>query len=189
MANKKTLAVTSEQYNEIISTIRIGFLTSRPNNQIATTLIIQSVLGIRIGDVLNLKLSSIIKDNGKYRLNITEEKTKKQRNFTVDNDIYNYLSNYCLDNNITKDELIFKISARAIQKHLKLTCDYLGYDNISTHSFRKYYATDIYNKTNHNIILVQQLLQHSSPAVTKRYININDEDIDNASKIVSKNLI
>ena len=56
----------------------------------------------------------------------------------------------------------------------------LGYDNISTHSFRKWYATDIYEANGHDIVLVQQLLQHSSPMVTRRYIGSADEKIENA---------
>jgi site-specific recombinase XerD len=75
---------------------------------------------------------------------------------------------------------MFPITERAVQKHLKAVCDYLGYTNISTHSFRKWYATDIYNATGHDIILVQRLLQHSSPSVTRRYIGISDERIESA---------
>ena len=30
------------------------------------------------------------------------------------------------------------------QKQLQIVCDYLGYEGISTHSFRKWYATEIY---------------------------------------------
>jgi len=53
--------------------------------------------------------------------------------------------------------------------------DYLGYENIGTHSFRKFFATEIYLNNDYNIILVQQLLQHSSVAVTQKYIGITSE--------------
>jgi hypothetical protein len=35
-----------------------------------------------------------------------------------------------------------------VQKHLKKVCDWLGpgYEDISTHSFRKYFGTEIYYK-------------------------------------------
>ena len=75
---------------------------------------------------------------------------------------------------------MFPITVRAVQKHLKAVCDLLGYDEVSTHSFRKWYATDIYERNNHDIVLVQQLLQHSSPTVTRRYIGISDERIETA---------
>ena len=43
---------------------------------------------------------------------------------------------------------------------------YLGYEGISTHSFRKWYATEICRSSGYDIALVRRLLQHSSAAVT-----------------------
>ena len=65
---------------------------------------------------------------------------------------------------------MFPITERAVQKQLHIVCDYLGYEGISTHSFRKWYATEIYNANVFDIALVQRLLQHSSVATTQRYI-------------------
>ena len=56
----------------------------------------------------------------------------------------------------------------------------LGYPNIGTHSFRKFFATEIYVNNNYNIILVQQLLQHSSAAITQRYIGISSKELEDA---------
>ena len=41
----------------------------------------------------------------------------------------------------------FPVTERAVQKQLHIVCDYLGYDGISTHSFRKWYATEIYKNS------------------------------------------
>lgn len=76
--------------------------------------------------------------------------------------------------------MIFPLTERAIQKQLKLVCDYLGIVGVSTHSFRKYYATEIYRNNGYNIALVQQLLQHSSAAVTQRYIGIQQREVEQA---------
>lgn len=51
---------------------------------------------------------------------------------------------------------------------------------ISTHSFRKFYATEIYRNSNYNIALVRQLLQHSSAAVMQCYIGIELQRIEAA---------
>ena len=115
-------------------------------------------------------------------MSVVEKKTKKKRTFTVPQEIYLYVENYCLKNNIGKDDIIFQIKERNIQKYLKKVSAYLGYENVGTHSFRKYYATDIYNKNNHDIALVQKLLQHGSAATTQRYINISEEKVENAIK-------
>lgn len=180
MANKKTRALTVEEYNQIIDTMRTGFSGCRPNNRIATALIIEANLGIRISDILNLKLSDIIKEGSRYRLNIIEQKTKKSRNFTVPFEIYQYIKIYCLENGIKNNEVIFPITERAVQKQLKMVTDWLDLENISTHSFRKFFATEVYQNNDYNIILVQQLLQHSSPAVTQRYIGVSSKDIETA---------
>ena len=178
--NKKTLALTKEQYTEIINTMRTGFSDHRPNNKIATALVLEANLGLRVSDIVQLRLNDIVKDGDRYRLDITEQKTQKKRVFTVPKEIYNYIKQYCIDNEIKSNEQIFRLTERAVQKHLKLVCDYLEYKGIGTHSFRKFFATNVYKDNDYNIILVQELLQHSSPTITQRYIGISSKDIDKA---------
>ncbi len=67
-----------------------------------------------------------------------------------------------------------------LRKRLYLVSEYLGYAGISTHSFRKWYATEIYKANGFYIALVQRLLQHSSAAVTQRYIGIEPQRIEAA---------
>ena len=178
--NKKTVALTTDQYKEIIQTMKQGFSGHRPNERIATALMLEANLGIRISDVLSLRLSDIIRDGERYRLSITEQKTGKARVFTVPFALYQFIRCYCLDNGITASEVIFPVTERAVQKQLKIVCDYLGIPGVSTHSFRKYYATEIYRSNGYNIALVQHLLQHSSASVTQRYIGIQQRDIEAA---------
>ena len=178
--NKKTVALTTEQYKEIISTMQKGFTGCRPNERIATALVLEGNLGLRISDIVKLRPSDIVKDGNRYRLEVTEQKTTKPRVFTVPLVIQQYIENYCLRNGIGKKDLIFPISERMVQKQLKIVCDYLGYEGISTHSFRKWYATEIYTTNGYDITLVQRLLQHSSAAVTQRYIGIEPQRIESA---------
>ena len=63
---------------------------------------------------------------------------------------------------------------------LRIVCDYLGFEGISTHSFHKWYATEIYNANGFDIALVQRLLQHSSASTTQRYIGIEPQRIEQA---------
>ena len=92
-------------------------------------------LGLRISDILQLRLSVIVRDGDRYRLDIVEQKTKKKREFTVPTDIYIYIQNYALENNINPAAKLFDMTERAVTKHLKLVCDYLGYSGIGSHSF------------------------------------------------------
>ena len=178
--NKKTKTLTTEQYKEIIQTMREGFSGCRPNERIATALVLEGNLGLRISDVLKLRLCEIVRDGDRYRLEIVEQKSGKHRIFTVPLVLYQYIENYCLRHGIGRTETIFPITERTIQKQLHIVCDYLGYDGISTHSFRKWYATEIYKANGYDIVLVQRLLQHSSAATTQRYIGIEPQRIEQA---------
>lgn len=184
MANKRSVALTQDEYKNIIQVMRTGFyyngVNYKKNNRIATILVMEANLGLRIGDILKLRLCDIIKDGGRYRLSIVEQKTNKSRNYTVPLEIYIYLQEYALENGIRQDARLFPITSRAVEKHLKQVALYLGLNNIGTHSFRKFYATEIYKNNNYNIVLVQELLQHSSAAITQRYIGIQQKDLEDA---------
>ena len=176
--NKKTKALTTDQYKEIIQTMREGFCGCRPNDRIATALVLEGNLGLRISDIIKLRPCDIVKDGDRFRLEVVEQKTGKSRVFTVPLLIQQYIENYCLRNGIRRNDLIFPITERAVQKQLKIVCDYLEMEGVSTHSFRKWYATEIYNKNDHDIALVQRLLQHSSASTTQRYIGIEPQKIE-----------
>ena len=178
--NKKTTALTTEQYKAIITTMKEGSSFFRPNERVATALVLEGNLGLRISDIVKLRPCDIVSDGGRFRLSIVEQKTGKQRVFTVPLVIQQYIENYCLRNGIKHSDLIFPITTREVQKVLARVCDYLGYEGISTHSFRKWYATEIYKKNGYDIALVQRLLQHSSAAVTQRYIGIEPQRIEKA---------
>lgn len=178
--NKKTIALTREQYQMIIETIQQGFSGMRPNPRVATALVLEANLGLRIGDILQLRLSDIIQDGSRYRLDVVEKKTGKGRTFTIPFAIYQYIENYCLRNNINRNDRILPISERTVQSILQMTCSYLGLDGIGTHSFRKFYATEIYKNNGYDIVLVQKLLQHSSASTTQRYIGMEPERVEEA---------
>ncbi len=183
--NKKTVALSGGQYEEIINTIRKGFACAdghmvKPNDRIATVLTLEANLGLRISDILRLRLSDIIRDGERYRLDITEKKTKKKREFTVPLEIYVYIQNYALAHNINPSAKLFDISERTVQNHLQLVCGHLGIKNVSTHSFRKFFASSIYMENGYNLELVRILLQHSSAEVTQRYIGIQSRQVEDA---------
>ena len=182
--NKRTVALTDQQYIDIITTIKTGFCHAgreyKPNERIATALTLEANLGMRISDILQLHYCDIIKDGDRYRLNISEIKTGKERVFTVPEEIRSFINDYRIRNHMSEQQRLFDLSERQIQKHLQAVCEYLGLDGISTHSFRKYFATQIYINNGYDIELVRQLLQHSSAAVTQKYIGIQSKQIENA---------
>ena len=182
--NKKCIALEEQQYRKIIELIRSGFILDgrkvKPNIRIATILMLEATLGLRLGDVLSLRMDSFIKDGKRWRLDIIEAKTGKAREFTVPDGVYAFIQNYAYEQNIGKKAKLFNISARQVERFLEGVCYVLGYQKVSTHSFRKYFASCIYLNSNYNLILVQKLLQHSSVEVTRRYIGIASKEIEEA---------
>jgi hypothetical protein len=129
---------------------------------------------------LKIHLQLIAQVHCAVAIAIVEQKTGKERTFTVPLVIQQYLENYALRNSIGRTERLFPITERAVQKQLALVCDYLGFEGISTHSFRKWYATEIYKNNGYDVALVQRLLQHSSASTTQRYIGIEPQRIEQA---------
>ena len=182
--NKKTRAIDEETYKLIIATMKNGFahegVQYKPNERIATVLVLEYNLGLRVGDILNLTVDSFVKDGSRYRLDIYEQKTGKYRNFTVVNEIYQFVRDYAYAHNISSKAKLFPITERAVLKHLKSVCSYLGLNGVGSHSFRKGFATNVYVNNHYNIELVRTLLQHSSVNVTQRYIGIGSNELEEA---------
>ena len=185
MANKRTRALSEEEFFLLLDTINNGFITKdgkrvHKNPQVRMIATLQGNLGLRISDCINLKLSDIVKEAGRQRLNILEKKTGKKREFTIPEDVYNYILRYMLEMGIKPNQRLFSIGIRAVQKHLKITADYLGLEGIGTHSLRKFFCTQIYNNNQYNIELCRVLMQYSSNLVTQRYIGLQPQLVEQA---------
>ncbi|MCQ5128813.1 tyrosine-type recombinase/integrase [Butyricicoccus faecihominis] len=185
MANKKTRAVSKQELEQIIITIRTGFVLPtgekfRANERIAVALTLQANLGLRIGDIVKLKLSDIVLENGRYHLQIIEQKTGKARNFTVPSEVYIFIQSYALNRGLKPTQRLFDLTVRAVQNHLQKVCGYLEIKGVSTHSFRKFFAQSMYEENNYDIALIQELLQHSSIAITQRYLGVSSQKVEQA---------
>ena len=64
--NKKTTALTTEQYRNIITAMREGSSFFRPNERVATALVLEGNLGLRISDIVRLRPCDIVNDGGRY---------------------------------------------------------------------------------------------------------------------------
>lgn len=184
--NKRCVALSDEQYRESIRLLREGFVLEgkiiKPNPRIAAVEVLQASLGLRLGDVLQLRMGSFVKDNGRWRLDIKEQKTGKVRDFTVAVEIYSFIQEYALNMGISAQAKLFDISERQVERHLNKVFSKmeLPLRNYGSHSYRKYFASRIYLENEMNIELVRVLLQHSSVAVTQRYIGLSQKTVEDA---------
>ena len=113
-----------------------------------------------------------------------EKKTNKLQYRAIDARISEYIRDYALEHNLTLNDNLITVKTRWIQDRLKIISKYLGLTNIGTHSFRKLFAMDVYNKSG-DIDLVKSLLNHSSVTVTQRYLKTNQTKIDEYSKSIN----
>lgn len=183
MGRYTTRALEEEEYRKIILLLRTGYeyngVKHRPNDQIATILVLQANLGCRIGDIMELTTESIVKEGNIHRLNIVEQKTGKKRYFIVPEPIVNFIQDYCRCSGI-KEGKLFDIGAPAVWKQLRPVTQYLGLENVSCHSFRKAFAISLYERTGHDIDLVRTALQHSNVSITQTYLRRSDSQVEAA---------
>lgn len=190
MGKYTTLTIDDENYRKIIEYIRTGYIDNnnikhRPNVQLATILILEANLGCRIGDILNLRTDSIILDGNIYKLNITEQKTGKRRCFIIPRPVKNFIDDY-IDTAAIGSGKLFDIKAGAVWKQLRAVTEYLNLEKVSTHSFRKYAAVNLYEATGHDIETVCEFLNHSSTTVTRNYIRRSDAQLESAIESIIK---
>lgn len=190
MPNKTTRPLTSDEYKRIIEILENGALEDGIYPKPKTAMVLKGIafLGLRVSDVLRLTPGSFsLREDGKVILYISEKKTRKSRTFPVAEKYYLMLMDFCRRTGVQEDDAyIFQgrkkgthLTERSIQTALQEAVQYLGISgDISTHSFRKMFATKIYQK-DHDILMVQTILKHSSASVTRKYIGIAQEEIEN----------
>ena len=139
---------------------------------------------LRVSDVLALRRKSIYLDDGSIRKNayIVDQKTQKQNTLylkPVKDDLEKYYQ-WLQDNRIDSEWLFPStrdhsrhITEKQFYKIMHKTGDLLGIDYLGTHTMRKTGAYRVYIQTNYNIGLVMQLLNHSSQAMTLKYLGLD----------------
>jgi integrase len=141
--------------------------------------------GLRISDLLKLKISDV--SNGKVKENvyIREKKTGKEKVFeindTVQKSIKEYLSSlgkydpdwYLFKSKKGENKPISRVQAYDILNNAAKECDIDC--NIGTHTLRKTFGYHA-RISGVDISLLQDIFNHSSPWITKKYIGITQDE-------------
>ena len=135
--------------------------------------------GLRISDILALNVRDVLQKNN---VEIKEKKTGKYKSFPLNNKIKNLLKEYLKEKDINEPLFLGKKRKRLdrsqVYRFLNEACKEVGLTiNVGTHTMRKTFGFFFYKKFN-DIALLQKILNHSSPAITLRYIGIAQEEID-----------
>ena len=145
--------------------------------------------GLRISDLLKLKVADVIDSKGKVkdRISIKEQKTGKTKDFPFGNTtkkaVAEYFDSRCKTN---PGEALFPsrkggtpITRQQAYRILNDAARAVGIeDQIGTHTLRKTFGYHAY-KQGADITRIQYLLNHGAPSVTLRYIGITQEELDN----------
>lgn len=140
--------------------------------------------GLRISDILKLKVKDVKNRN---HLTITEQKTNKIKKFLIMNELKQEIKSYIKDKQ--SDTYLFKssqsnnpISRIQAYRIIHSACKKAKVKgNIGTHTLRKTFGYHFYKKTK-DIVILQNIFNHSSPKITLRYIGINQDIIDRSLK-------
>ena len=140
--------------------------------------------GLRVNDLLSITWDNIFKP-GTRQFNgyfvPKEQKTKKVRQIFI-NDAFKsavkeylkYIPDTKLEGYVFTNRQGNRLSDASVDKLMKLLEKELDIPNLSTHSLRKTFAYHMYMQTQ-DLSLVQEILQHSSVAVTRRYLGISQQ--------------
>ena len=145
--------------------------------------------GLRISDLLQLKFSQF--EKGNEVLMITEQKTKKYRRIKINSDLREIVGRLREKMGIKESDILIiqnRFGTKAIDKSyvnvkLKEIVKKYGFTidgNISSHLFRKTLGNRVLklnNYSNESVILLMELFNHSSPAITKKYLGIREKEI------------
>ena len=142
--------------------------------------------GLRISDLLKLTVEDV---KGKDRISIREQKTGKTKDFPLGSKSVKAIADYLKDSGLTTGVLFpsrksdgskgtGSISRQQAYKIINDAAGAVGVKgNIGTHTLRKTFGYHAY-KSGVDITRIQQLMNHSAPSVTLRYIGITKEELD-----------
>lgn len=151
-------------------------------------------LGIRASDLCGLQYSFFMNNDGTFKdfYSLQPKKTKKTGKFvklffneTVKKAIIDYIEEYPMTN---LDEYLFKsrkganhLTEISLGRIIKDTAEEVGIErNICSHSLRKTFGYFVYHNAedkNNALVILQTIFNHSSPAITSKYIGLTDDEV------------
>lgn len=171
---------TREEVNEMIEAL--GLPKSKPEIQRKRDQLLFKLgitTGLRVGDIVKIKVADV---KGRTKFNVVEGKTKKQRSVNIKHvmaDIADYIE-------LLPANTVYLFPSRKGDSHISTTQAYriltkagdlIGNHSIGTHTMRKTFGYTYYKATN-DIATLMTIFNHSSQAITLRYIGMTDERIE-----------
>lgn len=164
-------------------------LRSNPRNYLLFVLGLNTAL--RIGDILKLKVSDVRGKKGEIRdiLKVRQGKTGKEKRIAINEKVRKALEFFFSQSTVLEDnEFLFanRRTGKAISRVyawmvLNKIAQEFELENFGTHSLRKTWGYQA-RKAGIDLSIIQEKLGHSSPAVTKRYLGITDDEVNKVER-------
>ncbi|MCI1881666.1 MAG: tyrosine-type recombinase/integrase [Sporolactobacillus sp.] len=148
--------------------------------------------GLRVGDIIKLRVCDIYTPelNFKEHLVLVEQKTKKNKMILLNRTVRTCLAQYVHTKKLPYEGYLFYsrkggyLGRVQVYRVLRAAATTLGIEHFGTHSMRKTWGYWTYKLSKYNIGLIMDTLNHSSPAITLRYIGINQDEKDRLYSLV-----
>jgi integrase len=174
---------TTSDYLNFDSTLNkaLKLIKSDKNYKLGFLVIFGINAGLRISDILKLKHEDMVNDS----ISLVESKTNKKRVIRLNDNIRSAYTLLKHRNSETEGYVFISnqntvYSSQFVNRKLK---EIFGSKNlsISTHSLRKTFGRQVWvnnGESDKALLYLSELFNHSSPAITKRYLGIRQEELD-----------
>ncbi|EFL52346.1 integrase family protein [Solidesulfovibrio fructosivorans JJ]] len=146
--------------------------------------------GLRTGDLLKLKVSDLSQTKPNELIHIKESKTGKTNYITLNKSAYKIFQSYLDYESLHADDFLFKsrkgntpLTIQAVNRLIKKWCKTINLPgNYGAHTLRKTFGYIQRTKFGVGFEVLCKRFNHSSPAVTMRYLGISDTEVANILK-------
>jgi len=145
--------------------------------------------GLRISELLKIKVGDVRDLNAGETLKVIEQKTKKENVLMINKTIHEVLHQYLKSKPMEDDHYLFQsrnkdadgnpkpLARESVSKMVKVwTAGLRG--NYSTHSLRKTWGYFQRTKFGVSFEVICKRFGHSNPAITMRYLGIEDREVN-----------
>jgi|SRR5699024_216122 len=173
---------SAEEINEMRLAIRRGNKGTPKRPELAKRdellFLIGINTGLRANDLVRLKVRDV-KDQSTFE--IREGKTNKRREINVSmlrEEIETYIAKQQPDDYLFRSQRGNRpITTTQVYRILNDAADFLGRDDVGTHTMRKTFGYHHYKQFK-DVAILQEIFNHAAPSITKRYIGIRQDEIN-----------
>ncbi|GFK92818.1 Tyrosine recombinase XerC [Fundidesulfovibrio magnetotacticus] len=160
-------------------------LADQPRNRLLFAMGVNS--GLRVQDILALKVSDVKYCKIGDRVCLKEKKTGKENILIMNKEIKSALAEHLATSKLEDEHFLFKsrkgknypLTTYAVTMMVQRWCDEINLQgNFGAHTLRKTWCYHQRKTFGVSWELLAKRLNHSSPSITRRYLGVQDEEVE-----------